>query len=133
MNTKLDLVNVRPIAQVQLNISGFLFFVKIRVRCRRLCLSLPRTNGLFGSLERKESRREQRGREQWGGEQRRMIILHLIWMFLKLIWRKGVISLSSCLDVLKMRRERRENDLNKQIYPYLKIDLQHWSMINLLD
>ena len=38
---------------------------------------------------------------------------------------KGVISHSSCLDVLKIRRERRENDLNKQIYPYLKMDLQH--------
>ena len=38
-----------------------------------------------------------------------------------------------CLDVLKIRRERRENNLNRQIYPYLKIDLQHWSMINLLD
>ena len=25
----------------------------------------------------------------------------------------------------------RENDLNRQIYPYLKMDLQHWSIINL--
>ena len=62
-----------------------------------------------------------------------MVILHLIWMFLKLVKGKGVISPSSCLDVLKIRRERRGNDLNRQIYPYLKMDLQHWSMINLLD
>ena len=62
-----------------------------------------------------------------------MVILHLIWMFLKLVRRKRVISHSSCLDVLKIRRERRGNDLNRQIYPYLKIDLQHWSMINMLD
>ena len=62
-----------------------------------------------------------------------MIILHLIWMFLKLVREKGVISPSSCLDVLKIRMERRGNYLNKQIYPYLKIDLQHWFMINLLD
>ena len=27
----------------------------------------------------------------------------------------------------------RGNDLNRQIYPYLKMDLQHWFMINLLD
>ena len=46
---------------------------------------------------------------------------------------KGVISHSSCLDVLKIMIEKRGNDLNKQIYPYLKIDLQHWSMINSLD
>ena len=31
-----------------------------------------------------------------------------------------------CLDVLKIRMERRGNDLNGQIYPYLKMDLQHW-------
>ena len=63
-----------------------------------------------------------------------MVILHLVWMFLKLVRRKGVISSSSSyLDVLKIRRERRGNDLNRQIYPYLKIDLQHWSVINLLD
>lgn len=49
-----------------------------------------------------------------------MIILHLVWMFLKLVKGKGVISHSSCLDVLKIRRERRENDLNRQIYPYFK-------------
>ena len=60
-----------------------------------------------------------------------MVILYLIWMFLKLVRGKGLISPSSCLDVLKIRMERRENDLNRQIYPYLKIDLQHWSMINL--
>ena len=52
-----------------------------------------------------------------------MIILNLIWMFLKLVKGKGVISPSSYLDVLKIRIEMRGNDLNKQIYPYLKIDL----------
>ena len=62
-----------------------------------------------------------------------MVILHLIWMFLKLVRRKRVISRSSYLNVLKIRRERRGNDLNRQIYPYLKIDLQDWPMINLLD
>ena len=62
-----------------------------------------------------------------------MVILHLIWMFLKLVRRKRVISHSSYLNVLKIRRERRGNDLNRQIYPYLKIDLQDWPMINLLD
>ena len=62
-----------------------------------------------------------------------MIILHLIWMFLKLVRGKGVISPSSCLDILKIMMEMRGNYLNRQIYPYLKIDLQHWSMIKLLD
>ena len=62
-----------------------------------------------------------------------MVILHLVWMFLKLVRGNGVISPFSCLDVLKIRMERRGNDLNRQIYPYLKMDLQHWSMINLLD
>ena len=62
-----------------------------------------------------------------------MVILYLVWMFLKLVREKGVISHSFCMDVLKMRRERRRNDLNRQIYSYLKMDLQHWSMINLLD
>ena len=62
-----------------------------------------------------------------------MVILHLVWMFLKLVRGKGVISHSFRLDVLKIRRERRINDLNRQIYPYLKMDLQHGSMINLLD
>ena len=60
-----------------------------------------------------------------------MIILHLVWMFSKLVMGKGVISPSSCLDVLKIRMERRGNDLNRKIYPYLKMDLQHWSIINL--
>ena len=60
-----------------------------------------------------------------------MINLYLVWMFLKLVKRKGVISPSSCLDVLKIRMEKRENDINKQINLYLKMDLQHWSMINL--
>ena len=62
-----------------------------------------------------------------------MIIFHLVWMFLKLVRKKRVISHFSCLDVLKIRMERRVNDLNRQIYPYLKMDLQYWSMINLLD
>ena len=44
-----------------------------------------------------------------------MVILHLIWMFLKLVREKRVISPSSYLDVLKIRMERRGNDLNKQI------------------
>jgi len=54
-----------------------------------------------------------------------MVILHLVWMFLKLVRGNGVISPSSCLDVLKIRMEMRENYLNRQIYPYLKMDLQH--------
>ena len=62
-----------------------------------------------------------------------MIPLYLVWMFLKLVRGKGVISPSPYLDVLKIRMKMRINDLNRQIYPYLKIDLQHWSMINLLD
>ena len=60
-----------------------------------------------------------------------MIILYLVWMFLKLVNGKGIISHSSYLDALKIRMKRRENYLNRQIYPYLKVDLQHWSMINL--
>ena len=56
-----------------------------------------------------------------------MIILHLVWMSLKLVRGNGVISHSLCLDVLKIRMERRGNDLNKQIYSYLKIDLQQIS------
>ena len=56
-----------------------------------------------------------------------MIILHLVWMSLKLVRGNGVISHSLCLDVLKIRMERRGNDLNKQIYPYLKMDLQQIS------
>ena len=62
-----------------------------------------------------------------------MVILHLIRMFLKLVRRKEIISHFFYLDVLKIRREMRGNNLNRQIYPYLKIDLQHWSMISLLD
>ena len=62
-----------------------------------------------------------------------MIILHFIWMFLKLARGNGVISHSSCLDVLKIRMKMRGNDLNGQIYSYLKMDSQYWSMINLLD
>ena len=54
-----------------------------------------------------------------------MIILHLVWMFLKLVMGKGVISPSSCLDVLKIRMERRGNDLNRKIYPYLNYLFSH--------
>ena len=61
-----------------------------------------------------------------------MIILHFIWIFLKLVTGEGVISHSSYLDVLKIMMKMRGNDINRQIYSYLKIDLQHWSMINLL-
>ena len=50
-----------------------------------------------------------------------MVILHLVWMFLKLERRKGAISPSFCLDVLKISMEMRGNDLNRQIYLYLKI------------
>ena len=60
-----------------------------------------------------------------------MVILYLVWMFLKLVNGKGVINPSSYLDVLKIRMKMRGNYLNRQIYLYLKIDLQHWSMINL--
>ena len=60
-----------------------------------------------------------------------MTLLYLVWMFLKLVKGKGVISLSSCLDVLKIRMNMRGNDLNRQIYPYMKMDLQYWFMINL--
>ena len=62
-----------------------------------------------------------------------MIIFHFIWRFLKLVRGNGVISPSSCLDVLKIRMKMRENELNRQIYIYLKMDLQYWFMINLLD
>ena len=62
-----------------------------------------------------------------------MIILHIVWMFLKLVSGNGVISHFSYLDVLKIRMERRGNDLNRQIYPYLKMNLQYWFVINLLD
>ena len=50
-----------------------------------------------------------------------MVIFYLVWMFLKLVREKGVISHSSCLDVLKIRMERRGNDLNRKIYTFLKI------------
>ena len=54
-------------------------------------------------------------------------------MFLNLVRGKGVINHFPYLDILKIRMERRGNDLNTQIYPYLKLDLQHWFIINLLD
>ena len=38
-----------------------------------------------------------------------MVPLHLVWMFLKLVRGKGVISPSPYLDVLKIRIERRGN------------------------
>ena len=62
-----------------------------------------------------------------------MIILHIVWMFLKLVSGNGVINPFSCLDVLKIMMKRRENDLNRKIYPYLKMNLQYWFVINLLD
>ena len=42
-----------------------------------------------------------------------MVILHFIWMFLKLVRGKGVISSFSSLDVLKIRMESRGNYINK--------------------
>ena len=39
-----------------------------------------------------------------------MISLHLVWMFLKLVRGKGVISPSPCLNILKIRMERTGND-----------------------
>ena len=48
-----------------------------------------------------------------------MVSLYLVWMFLKLVRVKGVISHSSYLDVLKIMMEKRGNDLNGQTYPYL--------------
>ena len=39
-----------------------------------------------------------------------MISLYLVWIFLKLVREKGIISPSPCLDVLKIKVERREND-----------------------
>ena len=59
-----------------------------------------------------------------------MVILHFIWMFLKLERRKGVISPSFCLDVLKISMEMRGNDLNRQIYLYLKIFFFFFNLIN---
>ena len=52
-----------------------------------------------------------------------MVILYLVWIFLKLVRGNGVIIPSACLDVLKIMVEKRGNDLNRQIYPYLKMDL----------
>ena len=52
-----------------------------------------------------------------------MAILHLVWMFLKLLMENGVISLSSYLDVLKIMMKMKGNDLNRQIYLYLKMNL----------
>ena len=62
-------------------------------------------NGLFGSLEGEKSRGE-----QWGGEQRGMVFLHLVLMFFKLVRWNGVINSSPCLDVLKIWMEMRGND-----------------------
>ena len=42
-----------------------------------------------------------------------MVTLHLVWMFLKLVRGKGVISPSPYLDVLKIMMEMRINDLNR--------------------
>ena len=39
-----------------------------------------------------------------------MVPLYLVWMFLKLVKEKEVIISSPCLDVLKIRMERRGND-----------------------
>ena len=57
----------------------------------------------------------------------------IFWMFLKLVRGKEVSSPSSCFDVFKIRIKRRKNNLNRQIYLYLKIDLQHWLMINMIN
>ena len=42
-----------------------------------------------------------------------MVPLHLVWMFLKLVKGKGVISPSPYLDVLKIRMERRGEEIIK--------------------
>ena len=63
----------------------------------------------------------------------RIVILHILLMFLKLIREKRVVNLSSYFDVSKIMMKMRGNDLTGQIYSYLKMDSQHWSMINLLD
>ena len=39
-----------------------------------------------------------------------MVPLYVVWMFLKLVRGKRVISPSPCLYILKIRMERREND-----------------------
>ena len=73
-------------------------------------------------------RGERRGVERRRVVERRVELngpLYLVWMFLKLVRGKGVINHFSSLDVLKFWMERRGNDLNIPIYPYLKINLQH--------
>ena len=52
-----------------------------------------------------------------------MVPLHLIWMFLKLVRGKGVISPFPYLDVLKIMMKMKGNYLNRQIYLYLKMNL----------
>ena len=42
-----------------------------------------------------------------------MIILYLVWIFLKLVRGKEVTNPSSYLDVLKIKMEMRGNDLNR--------------------
>ena len=42
-----------------------------------------------------------------------MVPLHLIWLFLKLVRGNEVISTSSCLDVLKIKMERRGEEMIK--------------------
>ena len=42
-----------------------------------------------------------------------MVPLHLVWIFLKLVKGKGVISPSPCLDVLKIRMEGRGKEMIK--------------------
>ena len=51
--------------------------------------------------------------------------MYFVWIFLKLVRGKRVINPSSYLNVLKIMMEKRENYLNRQIYSYLKMDLQH--------
>ena len=60
------------------------------------------SNALFGSLEREESRGEVVEKRV-----KRMVFLHFVWMLLKLVRGKRIISSSSCLDVLKIRLEMR--------------------------
>ena len=84
---------------------------------------------MFGSLEGEASRVES-SEEESRGE----LLSFTLFTFLKL--RGRIISPSSYLDVLKIKTGMRRDDqiyLNRQIYFYLKIDLQHWSMINLFD
>ena len=64
---------------------------------------------LFGSLEREESR------EGVEGNGYSLLCLNI----LKLVRVKGIISHTSCLDVLKIMIKMRINDLNRQIYPHL--------------